>query len=48
MQESLVESMGSGHPAVVQIAPQRVSSLMAIVEPEVDMEPSGVYPNDES
>ena len=43
MQESLVESMGSGHPAVVQRAPQRVSSLMATVEPEVDMEPSGVH-----
>ena len=48
MQESLVESMGSGYPAVVQKAPQMVSSLRATVEPGAHMETSGVDPNDES
>ena len=40
--------MGSGYPAVVQRAPQMVSSLRATVEPGAHMEPSGVDPNDES
>ena len=48
MQESLVVSLGSGYPAVVQRAPQMVSSLRATVEPGAHMEPSGVDPNDES
>ena len=46
--ESLVESMGSGYPAVVQRAPQMASSLRAIVEPGALTERSGVDPNDES
>ena len=45
VQESLVDSMGSGHPAVIQLAPQMVSSLRATVEPGAGMEPSGVDPN---
>ena len=48
VQEFLVGSAGSGYPAVVQRAPQMVSSLRATVEPGVHMEPSGVDPNDES
>ena len=48
MQESLVDSMGSGYPAVVQREPQMVSSLRATVEPGAHMKPSGVDPNDES
>ena len=36
--ESLVESMGSGYPAVVQRAPQMASSLRAIVEPGAHMD----------
>ena len=48
MQEFLVESMGSGYPAVVQKAPQMVRSLRATVEPGAYMETSGVDPNDES
>ena len=48
VQESLVDSMGSGYPAVAQRAPQMVSSLRATVEPGAHMEPSGVDPNDES
>ena len=47
VQEFLVDSMGSGYPAVVQRAPQMVSSLRATVEPGVHMEPSRVDPNDE-
>ena len=48
MEESLVESMGSGYPAVVQRAPQMVSSLMATVELVAHMESSGVDPIDKS
>ena len=48
MQESFVESMVSGYPAVVQKAPQMVSFLRATVEPGAHMENSGVDPNDES
>ena len=47
-QESLVVSMGSGYPAVVQRAPKMVSSLRATVEPGAQRKPSGVDPNDES
>ena len=48
VQESLVDSMGSGYPAVVQREPQMMSSLRATVEPGAHMKPSGVDPNDES
>ena len=48
VQESLVDSMGSGYPAVVQRAPQIGSFLSVTVEPGAQMEPSGVDPNDES
>ena len=48
LQESLVDSIRSGYPAVVQRAPQMVSSLKDTVEPGAHMEPSGVDPNDES
>ena len=48
MQETLVDSMCPGYPAVVQRAPQMVSSLRATVQPEAHMEPSGVDLNDES
>ena len=44
MQEFLVDSMGSGYAAVVQRAPQMVSSLRATVEPGAQVEPSGVDP----
>ena len=47
LQESLVDSMGSGYPTMVQRAPQIVSSLMATVEPGAHMDPSRVVdPND--
>ena len=39
VQESLVGSMASGYPAVVQRASQIVSSMRATVEPGVHMEP---------
>ena len=49
MLESLVESMGSGYPAVVQrVLQMRISLLRVTVEPRVHTEPSGVHPNDES
>ena len=48
MEEPLVESMGSGYPAVVQRAPQMVSSLRATVELAAHMESSGVDPIDKS
>ena len=48
MQESFLESMGSGYSAVIQRAPQIVSSLRVTVESVTHIEPSGVDPNDES
>ena len=44
VQEFLVDSMGSGYAAVVQLALQMVSSLRATIEPEAQVEPSGVDP----
>ena len=47
LQESLIDSMGSGYPTVVQRAPQIVSSLRATVEPGAHLDPSRVVdPND--
>ena len=48
MEESLVVSLGSGYPEMVQRASQMVNSLKATVEPGAHMEPIGVDPNDES
>ena len=48
MQGSLVVSMGSGYPAMVQRALQMVSFRRTTVEPGANMEPNGLDPNDES
>ena len=48
MQEFLVDSVGSGYPAVVQRVRQMVSSLRATVEPGARMEPIAGDPNGKS
>ena len=48
MQEFLVDSVGSGYPAVVQRVRQMASSLRATVEPGARMEPIAGDPNDKS
>ena len=44
----MVDSTGSGYPAVVKRAPQTVSSLRDAKKPGAHMDPSVGDPNDEA